>query len=143
MGIIKEGTGTYVISGTNNDINGGIRLTKGTLLIENDIEKTKAENGSGATGKYGSVIVYEDAILGGNGSIASATEVYGSIKPANNSLGTLYFTDFQSTPSQVNVTLHPESNIVCQISSANSYDRLQIDLFFPWSPRCYERSVHC
>ncbi len=135
VGIIKEGIGTYVISGTNNDINGGIRLTKGTLLIENDIEKTKAENGSGATGKYGSVIVYEDAILGGNGSIASATEVYGSIKPANNSLGTLYFTDFQSNPSQVNVTLHPESNIVCQISSANSYDRLQIDGLLSYSNR--------
>ncbi|MBQ5572671.1 MAG: endo-1,4-beta-xylanase, partial [Bacteroidaceae bacterium] len=135
VGIIKEGTGTYVISGTNNDINGGVRLTKGTLLIENDIEKTKAEKGGGATGKYGSVIVYEDAILGGNGSVASATEVYGSIKPANDSLGTLYFTDYQSDASQVNVTLHPESNIICQISSANNYDKVQIDGLLSYSNR--------
>lgn len=127
VGIIKEGTGTYTISGTNNDINGGIRLTKGTLLVENNIEETKSEKGGGATGKYGSVIVYEAAVLGGNGSVASATEVYGTIKPGNSATGTLYFTDYQSDSSQVKVTLHPESNIICRILDADNYDRLQVD----------------
>lgn len=127
VGIIKEGTGTYTITGTNNDINAGIRLTKGTISVDNDIEQTKAEKGGGATGKNGSVIVYEDAVLAGIGSIASSTEVYGSIKPGNNATGTLYFTDFQSETSQVKVTMHPESNIICQIADTSCYDRLHID----------------
>ncbi|MBO7259975.1 MAG: endo-1,4-beta-xylanase [Bacteroidaceae bacterium] len=127
VGIIKEGTGTYSVTGTNNDINAGIRLTKGTISVDNDIEQTKAEKGGGATGKNGSVIVYEDAVLAGTGSVASATEVYGSIKPGNDSIGTLYFTDFQSETSQVKVTLHPVSNIIFQISDTLNYDRLQID----------------
>lgn len=127
VGIIKEGTGTYTITGINNDINAGIRLTKGTISVDNDIEQTKAEKGGGATGKNGSVIVYEDAVLAGIGSIASSTEVYGSIKPGNNATGTLYFTDFQSETSQVKVTMHPESNIICQIADTSCYDRLHID----------------
>lgn len=125
VGLIKEGAGTYTITGNENNINAGIRLLGGTLLINNDAEAAETGGKSGATGNGGTLFVFNGTTLGGNGSIGAQTEVYGTIIPGIANAGTLTFADY-TTSAGVNVTLHPEANIICQVKNAKEYARLDI-----------------
>lgn len=135
VGLIKEGTGTYRITGNDNNINGDIRLMEGTLMIENDIEAAQAGKKSGATGSAGKIMVFKGATLGGNGSIAANTEVYGTMLPGSKSAGTLHFANYATATSSVNVTLHPEANIVCRVKNANEYSTLEINGILTYSSK--------
>lgn len=127
VGLIKEGKGTYSITGNGNDIGAGIRINAGTVLIDNDAAQTKAGRMSGATGSAGTVTVFKGSTLGGNGSVAARTEVYGTVRPGKETTGTLTFADYTTeTAAGVNVTLHPEANIVCRVKNAAEHDRLDI-----------------
>lgn len=126
VGLIKEGNGTYTISGNDNDINGGIRLTGGTLAIDNDAAAAATGKKSGATGNSGTVFVFGGTTLTGNGSVAARTEVYGTVRPGGKQTGTLHFADYKNTAAGVNVTLHPEANIVCRVKNAAEHDMLEI-----------------
>ena len=112
VGLVKEGAGTYTISGNDNDISGGIRLTEGRLNIDNDADEAEKKKKNGATGKNGTVFVFNGTTLAGNGNVAARTEIYGTVRPGGEKPGTLHFADYTSTTG-VNVTLHPEANIVC------------------------------
>lgn len=125
VGLIKEGAGTYTITGNENNINAGIRLLGGTLLISNNAEATETGGKSGATGNGGTLFVFNGTTLGGNGSIGAQTEVYGTIIPGMANAGTLTFADY-TTSAGVNVTLHPEANIICRVKNAQEYARLDI-----------------
>lgn len=125
IGLIKEGTGAYTITGNDNNISAGIRLLGGTLLIANDVTAAETDKKSGATGNGGTVFVFNGTTLGGNGSIGARTEVYGTVRPGMTGTGVLTFADY-TTSSGVNVTLHPEANIVCRVKSAEEYSRLDI-----------------
>ena len=72
---------------------------------------------SGATGNGGTLFVFNGTTLGGNGSIGAQTEVYGTIIPGMANAGTLTFADY-TTSAGVNVTLHPEANIICRVKNA-------------------------
>lgn len=126
VGLIKEGAGTYTITGNDNEIGAGIRLTEGTLLVCNDAAAAEAGKKSGATGNSGTVTVFGGTTLGGNGSIGARTEVYGKIKPGTETTGTLTFADHTASTEKANVTLHPESNIVCRVKDAGTHSRLDI-----------------
>lgn len=125
IGLIKEGTGAYTITGNDNNISAGIRLLGGTLLFANDAAAAETDKKSGATGNGGTVFVFNGTTLGGNGSIGARTEVYGTVRPGMTGTGVLTFADY-TTSSGVNVTLHPEANIVCRVKSAEEYSRLDI-----------------
>lgn len=125
VGLIKEGTGTYTLSGNDNDISAGIRLLGGTLLIANDMAAAETGKKSGATGNSGTVFVFNGTTLGGNGSIGARTEVYGTVRPGMTAPGVLTFADWTASAG-VNVTLHPEANIVCRVKSAEESARLDI-----------------
>lgn len=125
IGLIKEGTSAYTITGNDNNISAGIRLLSGTLLIANDAAAAETDKKSGATGNGGTVFVFNGTTLGGNGSIGARTEVYGTVRPGMTGTGVLTFADY-TTSAGVNVTLHPEANIVCRVKSAEEYSRLDI-----------------
>ena len=135
VGLVKEGQGICTITGTDNDINGGIRLMEGTLLIDNDAAATVASRLSGATGKSGTLMVCQGAVLGGGGTVAASTEVYGKLCPGSAAPGTLTFIDAVSATSDVKVTLHPEANLVCRVSGVSSYASLDIHGTLAYSPR--------
>lgn len=125
VGLIKEGDGTYTISGNENNINGGIRLLSGTLLIANDAATAEKDGKSGATGNGGTLFVFSGTTLGGNGSIGAQTEAYGTVMPGTANTGALTFADYTASAG-VNVTLHPEANIVCRVKNAQEYASLVI-----------------
>ena len=74
--LVKIGTGTFILTGTNNSYTGGTTISSGTLLANNT-------NGS-ATG-YGTVIVASGGTLGGGGIISGAVSVNsgGTLAPGN------------------------------------------------------------
>ena len=47
IGLIKEGKGTYTITGNDNNISAGIRLLDGTLVIDNDAAAAQSGKKSG------------------------------------------------------------------------------------------------
>lgn len=117
VGLIKEGTGTYTITGNDNEIGAGIRLLGGTLLIDNDMAAAEAGKKSGATGNSGTLLAFKGTTLGGNGSIAAQTEAYGTISPGTDGTGRLTFADMTKADGG-SLTLHPEANIVCVVKDA-------------------------
>lgn len=126
VGLIKEGTGTYTITSNGNDISAGIRILSGSILVANDVAAAIASKAKGATGSTGTVTVFRGAALGGNGSVAAPTEVYGFVKPGTEEIGTLRFLNTASAASGVKLTLHPEANIVCRVRGAGDNDMLNV-----------------
>lgn len=122
IGLIKEGTGSLRLTGNDNDINAGIRLLEGTLVIGNDAQAALTGKKSGPTGATGTLTVFNKGTLSGGGSVAAPTEVYGTIAPTD----TLHFANYKAATSAVKVTLHPEAEIVCHVKSADEYDRMEV-----------------
>lgn len=125
VGLIKEGTGTYTITGNDNEIGAGIRLLGGTLLIDNDMAAAEAGRKSGATGNSGTLLAFKGTTLGGNGSIAAKTEAYGTISPGTDGTGRLTFADMTKTDGG-SLTLHPEANIVCVVKDATQSGSIDV-----------------
>lgn len=125
VGLIKEGTGTYTITGNDNEIGAGIRLLGGTLLIDNDMAAAEAGRKSGATGNSGTLLAFKGTTLGGNGSIAAKTEAYGTISPGTDGTGRLTFADMTKADGG-SLTLHPEANIVCVVKDATQSGSIDV-----------------
>lgn len=125
VGLIKEGTGTYTITGNDNEIGAGIRLLGGTLLIDNDMAAAEAGRKSGATGNSGTLFAFKGTTLGGNGSIAAKTEAYGTISPGTDGTGRLTFADMTKADGG-SLTLHPEANIVCVVKDATQSGSIDV-----------------
>lgn len=131
IGLIKEGTGTYRITGNTNIICGGLRVLAGKVLVNNDAAKAKSGKMSGATGylsdmtKVG-VYVMQAGTIGGTGSIGSITDVYGSIEPGDNGIGTLTFQDFAKS-SKTALRVRPTTKINIEIASDTEYDKIIVN----------------
>lgn len=131
VGILKEGIGNYYLTGNENDINGGLCVLQGGIIVANDKEVALQKNLSGATGNSSTVMVYHRATLCGNGNIAAATEVYGTLTGGDpftldQALGTLTFADYTKAALAVKVTLHPEANIIACIKDAKNFSAIDI-----------------
>ncbi len=133
IGIIKEGAGSCVISGNDNDISGGLRLLDGTVVIANDAAATAAGRTGGATGRTGTIFVFKGATLSGSGSVAARTEAYGDISPLCGE--TLTFADYESETSDVKVVLHPEANIVCPVGNGTDHGLVDIRGTLSYNPQ--------
>lgn len=103
LGLIKEGSGTYRITGTNNLITGGIRILNGGVLINGKSE-------------IGNLIVNKEAITGGYGTVVGTTQLYGTMQPGDGTTGTLTLSG--------KLTVRPTSRIDMQIRTAVDYDQL-------------------
>ncbi len=130
VGIIKEGKGTYSITGNDNQISGSIRVNDGTLLINNDAAQAKAKKLSGGTGAMADTslpiaYVFKGATLGGTGNIGGNVDLYGTIAPGVNGSGQLHIANY-ATSKACNLTVHPASVINCNITDAAVYSSLDI-----------------
>ena len=131
VGIVKEGLGTYRITGNRNIINGAIRVLSGRVLINNDAAEAKAQKLSGGTGTPSSastagLYIMKDGIAGGTGNIAATTNVYGILQPGDDGIGTLTIADYAKN-KDITLILRPTARIDCEIASTESYDRVEVE----------------
>lgn len=141
LGIIKEGKGTYTITGNDNVIPAGVRVIGGRLNINNDAATAKASKLSGGTGApasatAASAYVYDGGILGGTGNIAGNVEAYGTVEPGTaETTGTLFLANYH-TSSAASLTLHPNARLRFKVKSASEYDRLVVSDDVKYSNIC-------
>ena len=131
VGIVKEGLGTYRITGNRNIINGAIRVLGGRVLINNDAAEAKTKKLSGGTGTPSSastvgLYIMKDGIAGGTGNIAATTNVYGILQPGDDGIGTLAIADYAKN-KDITLILRPTARIDCEIASTESYDRVEVE----------------
>ena len=131
VGIVKEGLGTYRITGNRNIINGAIRVLSGRVLINNDAAEAKTKKLSGGTGTPSSastagLYIMKDGIAGGTGNIAATTNVYGILQPGDDGIGTLTIADYAKN-KDITLILRPTARIDCEIASTESYDKVEVE----------------
>jgi len=131
VGIIKEGKGTYTITGNSNQISGAIRVKAGTVLVNNDAETAKSKKLTGGTGAAATATmpvayVFSNGTIGGNGNIGGGVDLYGTMKPGSDATGTLHLANY-ATSANCNLTVHPASVINCNITDATTFTSLDVN----------------
>lgn len=122
MGIVKEGAGTYVISGNDNRITGFVMVVGGRLLVSNDAAAASSGKLPGAIGigaNTTGVVVYTGGCLGGSGSISGTTDVFGHIQPGDDNGRTLAIADYVGG-NAIDLKLHPTSRVIFSICDQGS-----------------------
>lgn len=117
VGIVKEGEGTYSITGNNNRITGFVMVVGGKLLVSNDAAAASSGKLPGAIGigaNTTGVIVYTGGCLGGSGSISGTTDVFGHIEPGDAKGRTLSIADYVGN-AEIDLKLHPTSRAIFSI----------------------------
>lgn len=130
VGLIKEGRGTYRITGNNNLITGGIRVLQGRVLLNNDATVAQSGKLSGALGTPQSaattgLYVMTAGIAGGTGHIAATTNLYGILQPGDDGIGHLAIADYAKSQT-LTLIVRPTARIDCEIESAASYDEVTV-----------------
>ena len=114
VGLIKEGTGTYRITGTGNNINAGIRILDGAVMVN-----------SATT--VSDILVFRKGVLGGTGTVNGNTEAYGTVNPGDELIGSLKMKTLQ---------MHPESRLMFDITDADNYDQLTVTSTLKYAADC-------
>ena len=132
LGIIKEGTGTYRITGNDNYLSGSLRILEGRVLVNNNSKEAssqKLRGGLGAKSKEDDAIAYvfSKGVLGGTGSIAGSVDNYGTIEPGDDDIGTLTLKNYVTSSKKTNLTLHPASKLRFKVSTTALYDQLVVN----------------
>ncbi|MBR7029959.1 MAG: endo-1,4-beta-xylanase, partial [Prevotella sp.] len=130
LSILKEGTGTYTITGNENYLSGGLRILDGTVLVMNDRAEAEARKLSGAIGAMSSsndavVHVFEKGILGGTGSIGGTVNNYGTIQPGADEAGLLTLKNYAADKA-AHLIVRPASTLRFRIGGAQ-HDQLSVD----------------
>ena len=131
VGIIKEGKGTYRITGNENYLSGALRVMEGRVLVMNDgeqAEKKKLRGALGAKPNEGEAIAYvfEGAVLGGTGSIGGTVDNYGIVEPGDDGIGTLTLKNYATTAKKANLFVRPASVLRFKIASPSNHDELTV-----------------
>ncbi|MBQ6062236.1 MAG: endo-1,4-beta-xylanase [Prevotella sp.] len=131
VGIIKEGKGTYRITGNRNYISGALRVLEGRVLVMNDRQEAEQKKLRGATGAKSNnqeaiVYVFNQGLLGGTGSIGGTVDNYGTIEPGADGIGTLTLKNY-AVAKEAHLYVRPSSVLRFKIGSTNDYDRLAVD----------------
>lgn len=131
VGIIKEGKGTYRITGNDNYLTGTLRVMDGRVLVMNDCKEAEKKKLRGALGAKTSsneaiAYVFEDGVLGGTGSIAGSVDNYGTIEPGDSTTGTLTLKNF-ATAKTTHLFVRPASVLRFKIASASEHDQLNVN----------------
>lgn len=122
VGIVKEGTGTYSISGNDNRITGIVTVVGGKLLVSNDAAAARANKLPGAVGigeNAAGVMVFTGGTIGGSGNISGLTDVYGYLEPGDSKGNTLTVADFVNG-NACDVKLHPTSRLIFNINGSDN-----------------------
>lgn len=109
VGFYKVGTGTYTLTHHNNNIIGGIVVIDGTLNFSDEVWRGTYRGSAG-----NNVLVKSRGTVGGTGRIQGNVDVFGSLKPGNNGVGTLRITD--------SLALNPLSKYDIPVSYSFTYN---------------------
>ena len=131
VGIIKEGKGTYRITGNENYLSGALRVMEGRVLVMNDRETAEKKRLRGALGAKSSdsdpvAYVFEQALLGGTGSIGGTVDNYGTIEPGDGGIGRLVISNFVTPTKKANLFVRPGSVLRFKVASATNHDELTV-----------------
>ena len=131
VGLVKEGTGTYRITGNNNYISGAVRVMDGRVLVMNDRAEAESKKWRGATGAMASnqeavAYVFEKGVLGGTGNVAGTVDNYGVIEPGEDGAGTLVMKNYATTRA-AHLYVRPRSVLRFYVGSVEDHTQLQVD----------------
>lgn len=127
FGLIKEGTGTYIFTGTKNAATKscfkGLHIKNGRAYINTSVDDASitalCRNGNTA------MTIYEGAIGGGNGRITSEVLVNGgTLEIGCQGIGQLILDDIEGETIKSPLTVKNNGVVEFEISSATSYDKL-------------------
>ena len=129
LSILKEGTGTYTITGNENFLSGGLRILDGRVLVMNDRAEAASRKLSGAIGAMSNaneavVYVFEKGVLGGTGSVGGTVSNYGTIQPGADEAGLLTLKNYVAE-KEAHLVVHPASTLRFRIGA--QYDQLSVD----------------
>ena len=146
LGIIKEGTGTYRITGNDNYLSGALRILDGRVFVNNNRNETEANKlrgGLGARPNTDEAIAYVfgKGVLGGTGSIGGCIDNYGTIEPGDTTIGTLTLKNYVSTSKKSNLILHPASVLRFKVASKDIHDLLTVNGELRYSNICEDFST--
>lgn len=120
VGIVKEGDGTYSITGNSNHITGFVTVVGGTLLVSNDASAAREGKLPGAIGigaNTTGVMVYTGGVLGGSGSISGTADIFGYLQPGDAHGKTLTLADY-ANGNPIDMKLHPTSRLIFNIAGS-------------------------
>ena len=131
LGIIKEGKGTYTITGNDNFLSGALRIQEGKVLVMNDRNETESKKLRGALGAMSDAnkaiaYVFSKGVLGGTGSIGGMVDNYGTIEPGADGIGLLTLKNYKDQKN-ANLTVRPQSRLRFKVGAADNYDQLLVD----------------
>ena len=131
VGLLKEGKGTYRITGNNNYISGALRVLDGKVLVMNDREEAQAKKLRGATGGMADsnnavALVFEQGLLGGTGHVGGTVDNYGVVEPGDGGIGTLAICDYANTSRQAHLCVRPASVLRFKVRSTEQHDQLLV-----------------
>ena len=131
LSIVKEGTGTYSITGNNNYLSGALRILEGRVLVMNDRAEAESQQLRGALGAKPNATeaiayVFSKGVLGGTGSIGGMVDNYGTIEPGADGIGVLTLKNYAADLA-ANLTVRPSSRLRFKVAAADSYDQLMVD----------------
>ena len=131
LSLVKEGTGTYTITGNNNYLSGALRILQGRVLVMNDRAEAESQQLRGALGAKPNAneaiaYVFSNGVLGGTGSIGGMVDNYGTIEPGADAIGVLTLKNYAATKA-ANLTVRPSSRLRFKVAAADNYDQLMVD----------------
>ncbi len=137
VGIVKEGSGTYSITGNNNRITGIATVVGGKLLISNDAKEAQGNKLPGAIGigeNAVGVMVYYGGCVGGSGNISGMADIYGYLEPGDSKGNVLTVADYING-NACDVKLHPTSRIIFNITDSENATLLDVSGNIMLNPR--------
>lgn len=119
VGIVKEGDGTYSITGNDNRITGFVMVVGGKLMVSNNAEEALANKLPGAIGigaNTTGVIVYTGGCLGGSGNISGTVDMFGHIAPGDAKGRILHIADYANN-APIDLKIHPTARAIFNIGT--------------------------
>lgn len=140
LSIVKEGTGTYHITGNDNYLSGSLRVLEGRVQIDNDRAQAEQKKLRGALGALTDVnkavaYVFENGRLGGTGSIGGTVDNYGTVEPGSFqrsgdivdiATGTLTLRNYVTSSKQPNLLVRPASKLCFKVINTTDHDLLDV-----------------
>lgn len=131
VGLVKVGNGAMRLTNPDNYITGLIVVKEGKLFVSNP------EGSSTGTGVYNPgtpLIVGPGAVLGGTGIVSRNVDVYGTIEPGEDAVGTLTLRDSlgavgTADQTMFSVNIKKVGAYTAELASASEYDVLVSDSF--------------
>ena len=127
FGVIKEGTGTYIFTGTKNSDTGkvflGLHVKKGRAYINTPVDDPTIT--ALCRSEKTAMAIYEGAIGGGNGRITSEVIVDGgTLEVGCQGIGQLILDDIEGQSLKSPLTVKNGGTVEFELANATSYDKL-------------------